>query len=211
MKLDLENAIFHNASMEGAKKEVDKKVFSNEERLELFKKIEARAESLYGNLPYHNFRHACEALELGYEIIARCQASNIDVNSDVIRYAILFHDAGYHENHKEKGFESKEEYSAYLAKEVLREFGVGEDDITKVEKSILSTHRDKNFECLEEKIARAADLAGLAIDYETFKENAIKLKDEHELLTGSRISWEDWKIGVKNIIEFYLSPQGKVH
>lgn len=179
--------------------------FENDKRLELFKKAEKIAKDLYGNIPYHNFNHASEALESGYEIVARCQASNIDVDSDVIRYSILFHDAGYHEDHEEKGFESKEEYSAHLSEKSLRGIGVSEEIIEKVKSCIISTHKDAEFDTVEQKIVRAADLVGLAGEYEYFRDNAMKLKEEAEMISGNKISLEDWKKGVEGIIGFYLS------
>jgi predicted metal-dependent HD superfamily phosphohydrolase len=177
----------------------------NEKRLELLKHIESQAEKLYGNIPYHNFDHAKDAVDAGYEIVARCQASGIEVNSDLIRYALLFHDSGYHLDHKEAGFDSKEEYSAFLAGDALRSLGVSEDMIESVKRCIISTHKNREFNFLEEKIVRAADLTGLACEYEKFKENAIKLKEETELISGKKTSWEEWKKSVVEIITFYLN------
>lgn len=196
---------FDYSNQESNKKEGKIIYFENEKRLELFKKAEKVAKGLYGDIPYHNFNHASEALESGYEIVARCQASNIEVDSDVIRYSILFHDAGYHENHEEKGFENKEEYSAYLAEKSLRSIGVSEEIIGKVKSCIVSTHKDAEFNTTEEKIVRAADLVGLAGEYEYFRDNAMKLKEEAEMMSGNKISLEDWKRMVGSIIGFYLS------
>ena len=178
---------------------------SNEKRMELMQKIESLAEKLYGDIPYHNFDHAKAAVDAGYEIIARCQASGIEVNSDLIRYALLFHDAGYHEDHKKAGFNSKEEYSAYLAGNALKAVGLSGETIESVKRCIISTHKNREFNFLEEKIVRAADLTGLACDYEKFKENAIKLKEETELITGAKMSWDEWKKSVAEIIGFYLN------
>lgn len=202
MKLGIEQM---SAGVANSQKKERDRFSSNEERVEFLKEVERVAGEMYGDIPYHNFDHAKESLELGYEIIARCEASGIEVDSDLIRYSLLFHDAGYHENHQAKGFESKEEYSAHLAEEALRELGVPEATIEKVKECIISTHKDKSFDSLEEKIVRAADLVGLAYEYEKFKENAIKIKKENEILSGNDISWDDFKKGVKGIIEDYLS------
>ncbi len=180
-------------------------VSQNEKRIELMQKIEFLAEKLYGDIPYHNFEHAKAAVDAGYEIIARCQASGVEVNSDLIRYALLFHDAGYHEDHNKAGFDSKEEYSAHLAGVTLKSLDMTDDTIESVQRCIISTHKNKEFNFLEEKIVRAADLTGLACDYAQFKKNAIKLKEETELLSGQIISWEVWKKSVAEIIGFYLN------
>ena len=201
MKLDLENINFHPAD-DSAKKE--DKTSRNERRVELLKDAEFLAKELYGNIPYHNFDHASEAVELGYEIIAKCQASGIEVDSDLVRYSLLFHDAGYHKDHEKEGFNSKEEYSAHLAGEALKSLDVSGETIENVKKCIISTHKDEEFNAVEEKIVRAADLVGLAGEYDQFRKNAIKLKEESEIISGNKISWEDWKRGVEDIIGFYL-------
>ena len=201
MKFDFEHQKMHVSRQS----EKDIVVSKNERRLELLKEAELLAEKLYGEIPYHNFDHAKAAVDAGYEIIARCQASGVEVNSDLIRYALLFHDAGYHKDHNKAGFDSKEEYSAHLAGEALKNLGMSDDTIESVKRCIISTHKNKEFNFLEEKIVRAADLTGLACEYEQFKENAVKLKEETELLSGQTISWETWKKSVAEIIGFYLS------
>ncbi|MFA5987019.1 MAG: hypothetical protein WC819_06775 [Parcubacteria group bacterium] len=183
---------------------------SNEKRIELLRQAEFLAEKLYGDIPYHNFGHAKEAVGAGYEIVANCQASGIDVDSDLIRYALLFHDAGYHEDHIKMGFDSKEEYSSHLAENSLRSLGVSDEVVENVKRCIISTHKDKESSTLEEKIVRASDLVGLAGTYEQFKENAIKLKAEAEIISGRTIAWEEWKKSVESIITFYLKQNIKL-
>ncbi|XLQ20704.1 MAG: hypothetical protein ACKUBY_02930 [Candidatus Moraniibacteriota bacterium] len=205
MKLDLEAINFHSIPTK------EKEVLSmNEKRVELLKSAEHLAEGLYGDIPYHNFQHAIDAVESGYELIAKCQASGIEVDSDLVRYSLLFHDAGYHEDHGKEGFDSKEEYSAHLAEQSLRSLDIAEETIENVKKCIISTHKDKEFNRLEEKIVRAADLVGLAGDYEQFRKNAVKLREEAEIISGNKISWEDWKKSVEVIIGFYLKQDIKL-
>jgi hypothetical protein len=52
--------------------------------------------------------------------VERCLKEGVPINGEVVYYALLFHDAGYHENHASMGFTSKEVYSAHLAVQCLR-------------------------------------------------------------------------------------------
>lgn len=167
--------------------------------------LEQAAEALYSSeLPYHNFQHAQWAREQGKAIIDGCKREGILIKEAVVDLALLFHDAGYNENHKENGFETKEAYSAHLAGEALRHAGYESDLIRDVQDVIISTHRDASFVTNEAKVVRAADLAGIAGDYETFLENNRRLKKEAETLLGVKIERDEWKRKTEEIIGFYL-------
>ena len=72
--------------------------------------LEERAASLYSDtLAYHNFEHIRETLAAAEVIIERCAAENIRIDSAVVYYALLFHDAGYAEDHVALGHRSKEQ------------------------------------------------------------------------------------------------------
>lgn len=177
------------------------------ENPELTVSIEKTAQNFYSpDLPYHNFVHALKAVATGEGIVENCRKENISVEADVVRYALLFHDAGYHEDYAAKGFnfKTKEEYSAHLAASAMRERGLSEELIEKVAKAILGTHRDAEFNTVEEKIVRAADLAGLAGDYGEFLKQNKNLKKEAEILSGKKISVADWKRRTEEAINFYL-------
>ena len=137
----------------------------------------------------------------------RCLTEGVPIEGEVVYYALLFHDAGYHENHIDKGFTSKEEYSAHLAVRCLSAEAISEDTIKRVVAAILGTQRDAQFNSNEEKAVRAADLAGLASDYETFRSNAEKLRREDEIITGRQVAWDEWKTSVKETISFYLTQE----
>ncbi|MGQ0658666.1 MAG: hypothetical protein ACT4NU_11340 [Chromatiales bacterium] len=168
--------------------------------------LEAHAARLYGEaLPYHNFRHALEAVCVGAEIVARCRTEGVPIDERVVYYALLFHDAGYHEDHVAMGHATKEDYSAALAAAVLRERGAPDDTIKEVVAAILATHRDAVFVTTEQKAVRAADLAGLAANYERFRTNSENLKTEWELLHKRSISWCEWISRATGVIEFVLT------
>jgi len=159
------------------------------------------------NMPYHNFEHIIYVLKSSDDIIRRCRNEGVDIDESVVYYALLFHDAAYHENHIEKGFESKEAYSAYLAARELEGNGIRQDVIEKVKAAILSTHCDAHCYSNEDKAVRAADLSGMGEDYEFFKENAINLKKEIEILSDTHVSWEKWKHAAIERIELFLREE----
>ena len=159
----------------------------------------------YGELDYHNFEHAMEVVRKSRELVAKCKIYDIKVDELIVILAALFHDAGYHDNHEEQGFASKEEYSADIAERELNNLNHDQELIMLVKECIIATHRNKLFETVEQKVLRAADLSGLAGPYEEFVANNKLLKQEQEHLQDRQIDNDEWKEVVKNLIEFYLS------
>jgi len=156
--------------------------------------VEEAAAALYDPaLPYHNFRHALSVAEEGKRIVRRCRAEGVVIDADVVHYACLLHDAGYREDHAARGFESKEAYSAHLADDVLARCGVDRVVAAAVHEAILSTHCDAHCASVEARAVRAADLSGLAAEFPSFRDDALKLKREHELMTGENIPWSSWR------------------
>src|SRR3984893_9802882 len=171
--------------------------------------LEQVAAELYSDqMPYHNFNHVLRTLAAGEVLVERCLREGVPINGEVVYCALLFHDAGYHEDHISKGFTSKEQYSAHLAVQCSRAEAIPEDTIKRVVAAILSTERDAPFTSNEEKAVRAADLAGLASDYKTFRADVENLRQESEMLTGRKVAWDEWKRSTAETIRFYLSPVG---
>lgn len=174
------------------------------------KRIEEIARSLYdSNLPYHNFDHALETIANSEVIIENCKKEKIPVNEKVVYYSLLFHDAGYQDDHLEKGFETKELYSARLAEEALKQIGEDADTIASVSRAIIATKKDGMLNTIEEKIVRFSDLIGLVADYEIFKSNNEKLRREREIITGNKISSAEWKTETEKIVKFYINRDFK--
>jgi HD superfamily phosphodiesterase len=170
--------------------------------------LEQVAAELYSDqMPYHNFNHVLRTLAAGEVLVERCLKERIPIDGEVVYYAILFHDAGYYEDHINKGFTTKEEYSAHLAAQCLRAEDIPEDTIKRVVAAILSTERDAQFTSNEEKAVRVADLAGLASDYKTFRSDVEKLCQEDEMLTGRKVAWDEWKTSIEETIRFYLRQE----
>lgn len=164
----------------------------------------AAAELYDPAMPYHNFGHAKYVVGEAARIVDKCRKERVEIDADAVYLAALFHDAGYHEDHVKLGFETKEAYAAHLADKVLRGAGIEEETLGKVRDAILATHYEAHCISNEAKAVRAADLSGLAADYAVFKENAEKLRIEHEVLAGDKVVWSAWKHRVLENVELYL-------
>ncbi len=169
--------------------------------------LEGIAARLYSDsLTYHNFQHVLTTLESAEKILTRCIAEGIRVEARVVYCALLFHDAGYQEDHAQLGYACKEAYSAALAREALAD-RVPSSILRKIEQAILCTRRDAQFVTAEQKLVRAADLSGLAADYPTFLDNSRRLWREQQFLSQTDIAWSVWLPYAADNIRFYLSQE----
>lgn len=170
--------------------------------------LEHEVAGLYSaELAYHNFEHALDTLKAADTIVQKCIDEGIRVDAQVVYYALLFHDAGFLDDHHALGFATKEAYAADLAAEHLARRGVARTTIDKVVAAILSTHKDASFVTAEQKAVRAADLSGLAADYERFARNSANLKAEYEMFNDKQLDWSKWVDNVSATIRFYLSQE----
>lgn len=167
--------------------------------------LEAAAEALYSErLPYHNFEHILDTLDAAAVILERCKLENIRINPEVVYYALLFHDAGYQDDHKALGFQTKEAYSASLAEQALAAAGIASSVQRKTIDAILATERDARFISAEQKAVRAADLSGMAADYPDFLQKSLRLKQEVAVLHGKNLTWSAWQATSNEVLSFYL-------
>jgi predicted metal-dependent HD superfamily phosphohydrolase len=168
--------------------------------------LEAEVMALYGpSLPYHNFSHALDTIQAAEKILQHCREESVPVDEQIVYLALLFHDAGYHEDPTVHGCATKEEYSSRLASVTLLRRNMDGSLVERVVEAILATHRDALFRTNEQKVVRAADLAGLAADYPVFRLNSENLKAEWEMLRGRPIGWRDWISDTQQVIRFFLS------
>lgn len=171
-------------------------------------KLEQIAIRLYDpKLNYHNFGHIRDVMQAGNKTVAKCKAEGVEIDEAAVYYAILFHDAGFIEDHVSKGFDSKEAYSAEIAVQILEENGIDKATVQKVKQAILATHVDAKCVSNEDKAVRSSDLAGLADEYKVFKQNTVDLKNELEMMTGKKITWEQWKALAADRIELFLREE----
>ncbi len=172
------------------------------------KTLEKIAAALYDpKLPYHNFGHAITVTRYSAGLIEQCRLENVPLDEKVVYYALLFHDAGYQDDHIALGFNTKEAYSADLSERALREYGVDENIISRVSTAILATHIDGVCESNEDKAVRASDLSGLAADYDVFKLNAIKLREEQAMMLGQSPDWSTYVASVRDTVRLFLREE----
>ena len=170
--------------------------------------LEQQAAAYYApELPYHNFNHALQAVANGRDIVAACEREGIPIDAEVVYLALLFHDAGFMEDPHEHGCDTREAYSAEIAAILLGEVGMPRETIEAVKAAILATTRDGEFASVEQKAVRAADLCGMAAEYQVFRRNTDQLRKEQELLTGMAISEDKWRNQVGEVIGFYQGQE----
>lgn len=150
--------------------------FGNFEYLE--SELTRISERFYVDLPYHNFEHARDTLSESYRLAEYCETNGLCPDRRVLMASSLFHDAGFNTPLEEHGFRSKEEYSAFIAGQVLPDFGFSQQDTQHVQACIRSTERNVACQTLEAKILRRADLANVAGNMWGF-------------MVGSRLLWEE--------------------
>ncbi len=156
-------------------------------------------------LPYHNFGHIRVALAAGDDIVTRCRARRQPLDEAATYYAILFHDAGYQEDQKAKGFAHKEDYSAKLAQDALTEKLVPPATIQLACEAIRATRKGYDGRLTPESmVVRAADLCQLAAPYPIFKANTVNLWREHERMSKEKMPWDQWKKKAIPEVEFFL-------
>lgn len=158
-------------------------------------------------LPYHNWKHVQNTVDAAEDLLARCREHDVDVDGDVVRYALYFHDVNYRwgfQHHDDIGYDSLEAYSAAIAETELSTLGIDPGTIEQVQDCILATQRDATYDTPEQKVVRAADLHGLMTDYGTFRQNSLALREEHELL-GEPFAHEEWVDTVADTLQHYLS------
>lgn len=161
-------------------------------------------------LHYHNFSHIKETLNYAENILKECDSKKVNYDKKVVCHAILFHDAGYNLDHTKKGFKNKESYSAVLAEYALSDAGESQEHIEKVTRAILCTHMNGECETNDDAIVRAADLSGLAAPYTEFINKSIALFKERELLSGEKISWDQYKKEAIGVIRGFLKQEIKL-
>ena len=157
-------------------------------------------------LPYHNFNHVLDTFYAAANILQRCNEEGIRVDTKVVYYALLFHDAGYRVDHLAKGYDSKERYAVAIADSYTTQIGLTRKERDKVNAAIMATHREGKFLTAEQKAVRAADLSGLGAPYPEFLKHTTNLWLEHNFLYD-KLDWDTWVQQAHETITFYLMQE----
>lgn len=167
--------------------------------------IESAEKYYTSQISYHNFSHVEETLEAADELLTRCRDYGVEIDEEVVRTALVFHDAYYQKDADRFGYETKEDLSKEVARVELRKHGYDKDFISEVEGCIEATKHGSEPETNEQIAVRASDLRGLMGDYDEFRENSEALKEEHKQLYGSEPDYQQWFEGVLNTLNDYAS------
>lgn len=157
-------------------------------------------------LRYHNASHALRAVTWGERLLRVCSQAGVRVDATVVRLALLFHDAGYGTDLSTVGCPDAESYAAALARRTLTG-RIAPPVLDAIEAAIQGTRLTTQPDTLEGMVVRAADLADLAADYETFAANSEALREEHERLSETRLSLADWGESVDRLLSAYLEER----
>ena len=152
--------------------------------------------------PYHNWNHAM-AVASGTESISnKLERKGLIIAKGALAVAAAWHDAGYHENHLSKGFDTKEEYAAVLLDQFLDNKLVGDWERSMMSKAIIATWA--NYEGPRspyELILHRADIANIGGPTDEFIENSLRLREESFYTVGKVPPWEEYVKGAGNFIE----------
>lgn len=152
--------------------------------------------------PYHNWNHAVTVVS-GTEIIAeKLERKGHLIAKGALAVAAAWHDAGYHENHSVKGFETKEAYSAALLDQFLEDKLVGEWERSMMSKAIIATWSNyAGPRAPYELILHRADIANIGGPTDEFIESSLKLREESAYTTDRLLTLEEYVRGAGRFIE----------
>ena len=142
---------------------------------------------------YHGWGHALDVAH-GTEVISdKLQSRGYTIVKGALAIAGAWHDAGYHEDHMQKGFDTKEEYSASLLEKYLENRPMGEFERAIALNAIVATW--SGFEGARtpyELILHRADIANIGGPEDEFLANSVKLWQERILTSGKQIAWDEY-------------------
>jgi len=170
---------------------------------QVFEYSAAAKQHYRADYPYHGWDHALDVIS-GTEIIStKLEHRGLVIAKGALVVAAAWHDTGYHEDHSVKGFSTKEEYSAHLLDEYLKNKAASEWEKTMMHNAIVATWADhKTLRTPYELIMHRSDIANIGGPTDEFLQNSLKLLQEQALITGRTPSWEEYVNGAVKFIEF---------
>ncbi len=115
----------------------------------------------------------------------------------VLAVAAAWHDAGFVKDHTTQGFNTKEQYSAHLAEQFLKEYGEPPEFIDTVTRAIVGTTHNVEREDVHALVLHAADIANIGGPYVQFyRKSSLLYKEAGQF--GETMSWLEWtRQGIK--------------
>ena len=143
-------------------------------------------------LAYHNWSHAEAVMRDVNVLVDRAGERGIILARNALVIATAWHDAGFHEDHIQKGFVTKEHYSAHLLEEYIADKPVDYATRFLMCEAILGTIHGFERETLNTLVLHRADVANIGGPYDEFYKISVALWQENMRLTGKEISWTDF-------------------
>lgn len=161
-------------------------------------------------LAYHHFGHALTAAQHGARLSELYLHAGVPVDTEVVQAALLYHDAGYSRQPLAHVAGCREQVAAQLADADLRRLHWSPQQRAHVTAAILATQhhtRGHTLRSAEERIVRAADIAGLAGPYEGFARDNRNVRAEAFALDGQAATDADWATRTLSVIGSYLAER----
>lgn len=158
------------------------------------------AEQCYSDeLPYHNWSHALHVAKQAVAMAADCQAHGVEVSATDMAIAAAWHDAGYQDDHRAAGCQTKEQFSALLAGAFLTAQHVDDSRITEIKQAIIGTTHGVYRRGWNMLFLHRADISGIGAPYEVFVRNSNKLWREEQILRDNPV-FTNWQTTVARFI-----------
>lgn len=163
----------------------------------LLEQVAQYVSSMFGGhadngLPYHNRAHTQFVVDSAIQIANHYQLSDSDFF--VVVTSAWFHDSGYL-----KTRDHHERESVKIADNYLRQLGVDQETIARVNQCIMATEMPQNPQSLLEEIVSDADMFHFGSD--NFLEKNKLLRKEIEAATKIEISKETWRLETVELME----------
>lgn len=143
-------------------------------------------------LAYHNWSHAEAVMRDVDLLVDRAAQRGIILARGALHIAAAWHDAGFHEDHVEKGFATKEHYSAHLLEEYIADKPVDFAMRFLMTEAILGTIHGFERHTLDTLALHRADVANIGGPYDEFYKISTALWRENIQFIGTDISWDDF-------------------
>jgi hypothetical protein len=154
-------------------------------------------------LAYHNWYHALDVAAAVVDLAARCEARGMRLNVGMLAVAAAWHDAGFQEDHKRWGYDTKEQYSAALLHDFLSRKKVEPIFVSHAQAAILGTTHKHERLTSDTLALHRADIANFGYNYDLFGRHTLNLLQEARRYDPT-LTFELWKSRVNGLIEFVV-------